>query len=81
MSRKNIKKLKNNFLAYTLDNKRVALLKQWTELNNCLVFTLVLELEKDGELDDLCMGEFNLIDIINNNNNYGNNLIDNITSK
>uniref|UniRef100_A0A915LM81 C2 domain-containing protein n=1 Tax=Meloidogyne javanica TaxID=6303 RepID=A0A915LM81_MELJA len=38
---------------YTLDNKRVALLKQWTELNNCLVFTLVLELEKDGELDDL----------------------------
>nr|CAD2174785.1 unnamed protein product [Meloidogyne enterolobii] len=67
--------------SYTLDNKRVALLKQWTELNNCLVFTLVLELEKDGELDDLCMGEFNLIDIINNNNNYGNNLIDNITMR
>nr|CAD2195243.1 unnamed protein product [Meloidogyne enterolobii] len=68
--------------SYTLDNKRVALLKQWTELNTCLVFTLVLELEKDGELDDLCMGEFNLIDIINNDN-YGNNnnLIDNITMR
>nr|CAD2194586.1 unnamed protein product [Meloidogyne enterolobii] len=69
--------------SYTLDNKQVALLKQWTELNNCLVFTLVLELEKDGELDDLCMGEFNLIDIINNNNygNNNNNLIDNITMR
>ena len=44
----------------------MALLKQWTELNIRLTFTLVLEdPAENGESDDLCMGELDLMEVLN----------------
>ncbi|KAF7635946.1 hypothetical protein Mgra_00004665 [Meloidogyne graminicola] len=64
---------KNYSEELNFDCQKFNLLKQWTELN------IVIEIENNGELDDLCMGEFNLINLINKENNEM--LIENITMR
>uniref|UniRef100_A0A914I078 C2 domain-containing protein n=1 Tax=Globodera rostochiensis TaxID=31243 RepID=A0A914I078_GLORO len=52
--------------AYELNPNRIALLSQWTELNIRLTFTLVMmdPGEGNGDLDDLCMGELDLLEVL-----------------